>query len=141
LTNGFDEGIVSNTDNRTSLADGAVDPGKFEQNTSGLPMFTGKFSFGNNKAGELGISYMTGVFNEWKKDGTVIDKKRSANVIAVDFKTSMLKDRLNITAEGAKVFVDVPETYPEQFGSKQFGAFTDVVGTVVQRNILGWKKA
>src|SRR6185295_4012673 len=121
LTNGFDDQIISNTDNRTSLADGKINIEKFEQSNSGLPMFTGKLAFRNRKMGEVGISYMSGVFNQWKVDGTIVDRKRGVKAVAIDFNTSLIKNRLNITTEVAKVFVDVPESYTEQFGSKQFG--------------------
>lgn len=141
LTNGFDDQIVSNSDNRTSLADGKINIEKFEQSNSGLPMFTGKLAFRNRKIGELGISYMSGVFNQWKQDGIMVDKKRSVNVFAIDLNTSFIKDRLNITCEVAKVFVDVPESYIEQFGSKQFGGFVDMVGTIIQHKMLDWKNA
>ncbi len=141
LTNGFDDRIISNTDNRTSLAAGKVNPEKFEESNSGLPMFTGKIAIRNREIGELGISYMTGVYNHWKEDGLILDKKRSASVLAVDFNTSFANNKLNITAEAAKVFVDVPNTYSQQFGSRQFGFFIDLVGTVIQHKMLDWENA
>ncbi|HYV94185.1 MAG TPA: hypothetical protein VE978_20585 [Chitinophagales bacterium] len=141
LTNGFDDQIISNTDNRTSLADGKINIEKFEQSNSGLPMFTGKLAFRNRKMGEVGISYMSGVFNQWKVDGTIVDRKRGVKAVAIDFNTSLIKNRLNITTEVAKVFVDVPESYTEQFGSKQFGGFVDIAGTIIQHKMFDWKNA
>lgn len=141
LTNGFDDNIISNEDNRTSLAAGKGNPARFEENNSGLPMFTGKIALRNRKIGELGISYMTGVYNKWKQDGLILDSKRSASVLAVDFNTSLIKSRLNITGEVAKVFVDVPETYTQQFGTQQLAGYIDIVGTVLKRKILGWDNA
>lgn len=141
LTNGFDDNIISNEDNRTSLAAGKRNPARFEESNSGLPMFTGKLAIRNRKIGELGISYMTGVYNKWKQDGVILDSKRSASVLAVDFNTSLIKNRLNITGEVAKVFVDVPETYTQQFGTQQFGGYIDIIGTVLKRKILGWDNA
>jgi hypothetical protein len=141
LTNGFDDNVISNEENRTSLAAGKRNPEKFEESNSGSPMFTGKLALRNRKIGELGISYMTGVYNKWKEDGLVLDSKRSASVVAVDFNTSLIKNRLDITGEVAKVFVDVPETYSQQFGTQQFGGYMDIVGTVLQRKILGWDNA
>ncbi|MEO6165943.1 MAG: hypothetical protein ABIO46_08455 [Chitinophagales bacterium] len=141
LTNGFNDEIISNTDNRTSLAAGKSDPEKFEESNSGIPMFTGKIAVRNRKIGELGISFMTGVYNKWKEDGIVLDEKRNASVAAIDFSTSQLKNRLIITTEVAKVFVDVPDSYSQSFGSRQFGGFLDVVGTIVQHKLLGWENA
>lgn len=141
LTNGFDDKIIANEENRTSLAAGKSNPEKFEESNSGLPMFTGKLAIRNRKIGEVGFSYMTGVYNKWKSDGFVIDSKRSINVAAIDFTSSFLKNKLNITGEVTKVFVDVPDTYSPAFGSKQLGAFIDIVETVIQKQMLGWEKA
>lgn len=139
VTNGFDDKIISNEENRTSLAAGKSNPEKFEESNSGLPMFTGKIALRNRRIGELGLSFMTGVYNKWKEDGIVLDEKRNASVVAVDFNTSFLKNRLNITGEVARVFVDIPETYTQQFGSRQFGGYIDIVGTILQREILDWE--
>jgi hypothetical protein len=141
LTNGFDDKIISNTDNRTSLAAGKSNPEKFEESNSGLPMFTGKIALRNRQIGELGFSYMTGVYNHWQEDGLILDKKRNATVVAVDFSTSQLKNRLNITAEAAKVYVDVPETYSQTYGTQQFGGFIDLTATIFQHKMLDWENA
>ncbi len=141
LTNGFDDNVILNEDNRTSLAAGKSNVEKFEESNSGLPMFTGKIAIRNRKIGELGISYMTGVYNKYQEDGIILDAKRSASVFAVDFNTSQLNNRLTITGEVAKVFVDVPETFSQTFGTKQFGGFIDIVGTVIQRKMFGWENA
>jgi hypothetical protein len=141
LTNGFDDKIIANEENRTSLAAGKSNHDKFEESNSGLPMFTGKIAVRNRKIGELGFSYMTGVYNKWKSDGFVLDSKRSLDVIAIDYTATALKNKLNITGEVAKVFVDVPDTYSQTFGSEQFGGFIDIVGTVIQREMLGWEKS
>ena len=141
LTNGFDDKVISNEENRTSLAAGKNNIEKFEESNSGLPMFTGKLAIRNRQIGEIGISYMNGVYNKWKEDGLILDKKRSASAVAVDFNTSQLKNRLTITGEVAKVFVDVPETYIQTFGTQQFGGFVDIVGTMLQMKMFGWDKA
>lgn len=141
LTNGLDEKIISNEENRTSLAAGKSNIEKFEESNSGLPMFTGKLALRNRKIGELGISYMTGVYNKYQEDGLILDTKRSMHVIAVDFNTSLIQNKLTMTGEIAKVMVDVPETYSQTFGSRQFGGFLDVSGTIVQRKMFGWDKS
>ena len=141
LTNGFDDNIISNPEGRTSLAAGKKNPERFEEGNSGLPMFTGKLAIRNRKIGELGFSYMTGVFNKWKEDGLILDSKRSASVLAIDFNTSFYKDRLTFTGELAKVLVDVPDTYTQQYGSQQLGGYIDIIGTVLQKKIFGWENA
>lgn len=141
LTNGFDDRVISNSENRTSLAAGKSNVEKFEESNSGLPMFTGKIALRNRKIGELGFSYMNGVYNHWQEDGLTIEEKRNASVIAVDFNTSLLTTRINITGEVAKVFVDVPETYSQQYGTEQLGAFVDIIYTLLQKKILDWENA
>ncbi len=141
LTNGFDDNIISNTEGRTSLAAGKLNPARFEKNNSGLPTFTAKMAIRNRSIGEIGISYLTGVYNQWKKDGIVLDSKRSVSIVAVDFNTSLFKDRLNINGEFAKVFVDVPQTYTQQYGTQQFGGYVDIIATILKRNMLGWENA
>ncbi len=141
LTNGFDDNVIDNEEGRTSLRAGKGNPDKFEESNSGLPLYTGKIAIRNRKIGEIGVSYMTGVYNKWKEDGLVIDDKRSASVFAVDFNTSLFKNRVNITGEYAQVMVDVPSTFTQQYGEEQWGAYTDIVCTILQRNICGWENA
>lgn len=141
LTNGFDDHIISNGQNRTSLAEGKSDPEKFEESNSGLPMFTGKLAIRNRKSGEIGISYMTGVYNKFQHDGITLDKKRKASVLALDLNTSLLKNRVTITGEIAAVLVDVPVTYSQAFGKRQLGGYADFVTRVWQGKVMGWEKA
>ncbi len=141
LTNGFDDRIIANDQNRTSLAAGKINPDRFEESNSGEPLISGKLAIRNRKIGELGLSYMTGVYNKWRQDGFILDSKRRASVMAVDMNTTILNGLINITGEAVKVMVDVPETYSQAYGKEQFGCFVDVVGTIVQRPMLGWEKA
>ncbi len=141
LTNGFDDRIISNEENRTSLPASKRNFERFEDNFSGLPMLTSKLAVRHRKIGEVGISYMGGIYNKWQKDGFTLDSKRSINVLSLDFNTSLFDDKLNILGELAKVFVEVPSTYVQNYGSQQFGFFVDIVGTILQSPILSWKKA
>lgn len=141
LTNGFDDKVIDNEEGRTSLHAGKENPDKFAENNSGLPLYTGKLAVRNRKIGEIGFSYMTGVYNKWKADGLIIDDQRSASVFAVDYNTSLLKNKLNITGEYVNAMIDVPSTFTQQYGSKQWGAYTDFVYTLLQRKMLGWEKA
>ncbi|MBK7426151.1 MAG: hypothetical protein IPI60_03470 [Saprospiraceae bacterium] len=140
LTNGFDDDIISNSMNRTSLAEGK-DEKRFEESNSGLPMFSGKVAIRNRNIGELGLSYMTGVYNKWRNDGLIVDEKRSASVFAIDFNTTLFNNRLDIKGEISKVWVEIPDTYSQAFGSEQIGGYLDVIGTIVQKPMLGWSNA
>ena len=141
LTNGFDDRIISNGNNRTSLAAGKSNNEKFEKSNSGLPMFTGKMAVRNRRIGEVGFSFMTGVYNKWKEDGLILDSKRKVNVVTVDFNTSLFDNHLNVTGEIAKVIVNVPDTYSQVYGKQQLGGFVDFVGTIIQKNMFVWDNA
>jgi hypothetical protein len=140
-SSGFDNSIIENEENKTFLPASKANNERFEELASGSPLITAKIAVRNNKIGELGLSYMGGIYNKWKDDGIVIDDKRSLAVFAIDFNTTIAKTKTFITTEWAWINVDVPATYTEQFGNKQHGGFIDIVQPVLKRNILGWKDA
>ncbi|HVF96163.1 MAG TPA: hypothetical protein VM871_02515, partial [Flavisolibacter sp.] len=126
LTNGFNDRIIENKNNKTFLPATKLDAARFEESFNGSMLFTGKVAVKNSGIGEVGLSYMSGAYNKFQDDGLVLDKKRLANVYAVDFNTT-LPTKTFITAEWAWVTVDIPDTYTEQFGRKQQGGFVDIV--------------
>lgn len=140
LTNGFNERIIENSENRTFLPATKQDPERFEESFNGSMLFTGKIALRKSKIGEIGLSYMGGAYNKFQDDGIVLDKKRLAKVYAVDFNTT-LPTKTFVTGEWAWVNVDIPDTYTEQFGRKQQGGFLDIVHPIIQRNIFGFEKA
>ncbi len=141
FTNGFNDKLISNEKNRTSFHESKEGNEKFSRSNSGLPMFNGKVAIRNRKLGEIGISFLTGVYNEWKKNGLIIDDKRTASIFAIDYNTSLFNNKLNITGEVSKAFIQMPTNYIENYGRQQLGAFTDVVFTIKQGKVLGWEKA
>ncbi len=141
LTNGFDETIIANSENRTFLPASKANRDRFEESFNGAPLLTGKVALRNTKIGELGLSYMGGIYNKFQDDGLVLDKKRRLNVFAIDFNTVIPKLNTFVNAEWAWVNVDVPATYTEQFGSKQQGGFIDFVQPLVKKPLFGFERA
>lgn len=141
LTNGFDDKIISNTENKTFLPASKANRDRFEESFNGVPLITAKTAIRHKKVGELGISYMGGVYNKFEEDGLVFDKRRRLHVFALDFNSTLPFTNTWITTEWAWVNVDVPETYSQQFGSEQVGGFIDFVQPVAKRNILGFEKS
>jgi hypothetical protein len=141
LTNGFDDRIISNTENKTFLPASKENPERFEESFNGSPLFTGKFAVRNRKIGELGVSYMGGVYNKFEEDGITLDKKRRVDVMAVDFNTTLPAINTYINAEWAWVRVNLPDGYSQQFGSRQQGGFIDFVQPVIKRPMLGFENA
>lgn len=137
----FDNSIIENTQNKTYLPAAKDNPDRFEEINSGIPLFTGKIAVRNSKIGEIGLSYMGGVYNKFQEDGIIIDEKRSVNIFAIDFNTTLPNTKTFITTEFAWINVDVPSTYSQQFGSKQQGGFIDIVQPILNRTMLGWEKA
>lgn len=140
LSGGFDSSIINNTQNKTYLPAAKDNPERFEEIASGKPLFTGKIATRNKKIGELGLSYMGGIYNSFQDDGTVFDKQRRLDVYAVDFNTTLPTDTF-ITAEWAWVKVGVPQSYTQQYGNRQYGGFMDIVQPILKRKILGWEHA
>lgn len=100
LTNGFDDQIINNADGKTFLPASKTNPDRFEESFNGSPLFTGKVAVKNRKIGEVGLSYMGGIYNKYEDDGLVLDKKRQLNVFAVDFIPHCQKQILSSMANG-----------------------------------------
>lgn len=141
LSSGFDNSIIENNQNRTYLPASKSNAERFEESESGEALVTGKIAVKNTKIGEIGLSYMGGTYNKYQDDGLTLDNKRKLDVFAVDFNTTIKKIGTFITGEFAWVFVDVPETYSQQFGNKQHGGFVDIVQPIAKKRILGWNNA
>ena len=141
LTNGFDESIIANSENKTFLPASKENPDRFEESFNGSPLFTGKVAVRNTKIGEIGLSYMGGIYNKYKDDGLILDEKRRVNVFAVDFNSTLPRINTYINGEWAWVRVDVPPTYTEQFGRMQRGGFIDFVQPVIRKPMFGFDKA
>jgi len=140
LTNGFDDKIIANAENRTFLPATKDNKDRFEESFNGIPLITGKAAVRNRHIGELGVSYMGGVYNKFEVDGLTIDRKRRVDVMAVDFNTT-LPTNTYINGEWAWVNVNIPDTYTEQFGRKQQGGFIDFVQPVLKKPMFGFEDA
>lgn len=156
ITNGFNENIINNSERKTFLPatkekdrSGRVSIGHDEsqenefENHSGKPMFTGKIALKNRNVGEVGFSYMGGVYNKKEDDEglTLHDKNRRVDVVAFDFNTEIHSTKTKIIGEATYIWVDVPKTYTQLYGNRQWGMFVDVVQPVLTFDAMGWKDA
>ncbi len=137
----FDDKVIDNEHNKTFLPASKQNPERFEEINSGLPLLTAKIAARYAERIELGFSYMGGVYNKYRDDGLLIDRKRRLDVVAIDWNAKLSKLNTNIIGEWAWVFIDVPETYTQQYGSRQQGGFVDFVQPLFSKNILGWVNA
>jgi hypothetical protein len=141
LTNGFDDQIIGNAENKTFLPASKLNRDRFEESFNGQPLATLKTAIRNSKLGELGLSYMGGVYNKFQDDGLTFDIKRRADVWAVDYNKTFSKTKTYVNAEAAWVLVNVPGTYTQQYGNKQVGGFIDIVQPVIRKSIFGFEKS
>ena len=141
LSGGFDDSIIDNTQNKTLLPASKDNPERFEELASGTPLTTAKIAVRHSKIGELGLSYMGGIYNTFEDDGIVLDEKRRLKVFAIDYNTTLPKLNTLIIGEWAWVNVEVPDTFTQQYGSKQQGGFLDIVQPILTQKMFGWEKA
>ena len=80
LTNGFDDQIIRNAENKTFLPASKLNADRFEESFNGVPLLTAKTAVRHRMIGELGISVMSGVYNKFQDDGLTFDQKRRLNV-------------------------------------------------------------
>lgn len=141
LTNGFDDQILYNENNKTWLPASKNNAERFEESFNCEPLVTLKTAIRHRKIGELGFSWMGGVYNKFNKDGVVIDAKRRVDLAAIDFNTTLPKTKTYINTEFVKAFIQVPGNVPEEYGNMQQGGYMDIVQPVLKRKILNWPTA
>lgn len=139
VTNGFNDRIIDNSQGRTSLPAAKEDRDRFEESFNGSPMITAKAAIKHKKIAEVGLSYMSGIYNKFEDDGLILDKKRAVNIYAIDANTTLLRIRTYINAEWVWVRADVPQVYTQQYGQRQTGGFADIVQPVFSGNVFGFK--
>lgn len=141
ITNGFDDQVISNAQNRTWLPTSKMNRERFDESFNGVPMITAKTAFRHRKIAEVGISWMGGVYNKFREDGLQLDVRRRVDLFAVDLNSTLPKIQTTITGEWVWAFIDVPSTYTQQYGNRQQGGFVDVVQPVLRRKLFGWENS
>jgi len=141
LTNGFDAQIIDNEENRTWLPASKNNAERFEESFNGVPLITAKTAFRHRKIGEIGISWLGGVYNKFNMDGVTIDSRKRVDLFAIDFNTTIPKVNTYITGECVFATIDVPKNLPQQYGNRQQGGFVDIVQPILKRTMFGWENS
>lgn len=141
LTNGFDNKIIDNDLNRTWLPASKESSERFEESFNGYPLTTIKTAIRHRRIAEVGLSWMGGVYNKFMEEGVEMAPKRRVDVYALDFNSTLPKINTYINGEFVWAFVDLPDSYLKQFGSKQKGGFIDIVQPVMKRKIFSWENS
>ena len=140
LTNGFDDQIINNIENRTWLPASKLNPDRFEESFNGIPLTSLKGAIRHRKVGEIGLSWMGGVYNKFEEDGLSLDTKRRVDLVAIDMNT-VIKGKTYINGEWVWAYINVPGTFSQQFGNKQKGGFVDIVHPLLRKKMLGFENA
>ncbi|MDX1545864.1 MAG: hypothetical protein R3247_02685 [Rhodothermales bacterium] len=125
LTNGLGDGVIQNAEGRTYLPGGKREE-QFGEDNNGSPAVSGRLAARHTRAGEVGVSFYTALYNTFTAEGERIDAKRRATLLAVDYAADLPRG-IAVTGEAALARIDVPEGLAEVFGDRQWGAFVDVV--------------
>lgn len=141
LTNGFNSSIIDNEENKTFLPAAKEDEERFEESASGRPLTSIKFAIKRRNIGEIGLSYMGGVYNTFAPDGLELDEARSLKVFAIDYNFSSKRAGTTIIGELVTLNVELPENYAPNYSNSQVGWFLDVIQPLYRGTILDWKKA
>lgn len=140
-SNGFNDNIINNSENRTWLPATKANEERFEESFNGEPLYTGKLAIRHREIGEIGLSYMGGVYNKFEEDGFELDDKRRVDMFAIDFNTTIPYTDTYLNAEWVWASIDVPETFSQQFGNKQQGGFIDIVQPVIKTKLFDWENS
>ncbi len=132
LTNGLNDNVIANPENRTSLASGKGV--SFEEDNNGSPNFSSRVALKNRRFGELGLSFYGGAYNTFESDGLKLDQKRGLSIWALDANFQI--GQLKLVGETAWIHVDIPDNFGQQFGSKQWGMHLDLIYPILKTNLL-----
>lgn len=142
LSNGFDTSIINNEEEKTFLPAIKDNESRFEESSSGKALFTGKLAIKKHGLGEIGLSYMGGIYNRKEEDGLQIDtESRRIDVVAVDINSTIRATQTSIIGEASYIWINVPQTFTQQFGNKQAGLFFDIVQPILKTRVLEWEES
>ncbi len=125
ITNGFNDGIILNSEGSTSFRSGS--PSLDEDNNT-VPSYTGRIGFIPVTGIEAGFSFHTGTYNKYRVEGQDIDEKRNELIIAADWdlSKSFKFGTLGLSGEFAYAKIDIPESLIGLYASKQQGYYIDL---------------
>lgn len=138
LTNGLGDGIVLNDVARSHLASGKSEE-QFAGDNNGSPAFSGRLAVNQYNWGELGVSYYGGIYNTFRIEGDIVDKKRYVNIFAIDYNTSIW--RAELKGEIALASIDLQDNLDETFGEEQWGGHLDIIVPVWKPKLLSYQNS
>lgn len=132
--NGLGSGVAFNNTGRTSLRAGKNQE-TFAEDNNGKPSFTGKISASNDLAGTLGLSYYGGPYNDFRREGDIVEVERDLHIYAADYHGEF--PWFSVVGEAAYTDINLPKELRDMLGDKQWGCFGDLIVPVWSPNLLG----
>ena len=137
-TNGLGDGVILNSEGRTSLADGKSEE-RFAEDNNGSLAFSGRLAAQRQGLGELGLSWYTGIYNSYKAEGEVVDEARRLTIGALDANASV--GPVELRGELAIASVQLPDDLRDVLGSRQLGWHFDASVPVWRPRLRGFPGA
>lgn len=141
LTNGFDASITDNSNGITYLPAAKENKNRFEESSNGKALVTGKLAAKHRRFGEIGFSYMGGIYNNYRASGLTLDNKLRVDVLALDLNTGIKRTNTRLVGEVVVARIETADDYTQQYGNNQVGFFLDIVQPLIRRSIFDWEKA
>ncbi|NIR50127.1 hypothetical protein GWO43_16610 [candidate division KSB1 bacterium] len=133
LVNGLSAGVVGGSGEGTRIPAGKSAEA-FEEDNNGSPALTGRLAINPRFGGEIGLSFHTGNYNNFKAEGDIVDERRRLTLAAFD--VEYRARRVTFRGEAAIAYIDVPESLDETFGDQQQGLYAEVGYTFLKRPLL-----
>ena len=124
------DALILNEDDRTSFHEARRIPINFSKKQQWLCRWSMvNFVLRHRALGEIGISMLTIVYNQWKTAGTVVDSKRGATRAAIGFKHLSNSKNQHQWREWVKDLVQLSLNAIQRYGSVRPFFFCDVVAS------------
>lgn len=140
VVNGLQDGVVDTTG--THLP-GGKSRERFGEDNNGQPAVTARVGYAapprRRVQIETAVSFYSGVYNRFQREGVQIDQPRWLHVLAWDGEAAL--GPVTVRGEVAYARVDVPPRPLDVHATDQVGAYGEVIGKLLQRRVLWFERA
>jgi hypothetical protein len=119
--NGFGAGVIDADAAGTRIPAGR---GNIEDNNAS-PAFVGRVAWSPQEALEVGLSAHYGAWNDFRREGMVVEERRDLTLGVVDVAVDIAGFRL--TGEAARAHIEVAQSLEGIYATAQRGFFLDIV--------------
>jgi hypothetical protein len=124
---GYDDGLLTDSPEGTRLPAGRRNP----EDANASPAMVGRLEWSPNPRRVFGVSGYHGAYNVYRTDGLTVDARRDVSVGVLDVESWF--GPVTVSAEGAIVEVDVPESLAGLFAGRQHGAYVQAAWRIGER--------